>query len=215
MTRLLIVGHSPAARARIRALLQASDLVITGETPAFPDRSSELGVDVDAFIICDADLLPSGSSKRWRQALVVIGSGGAIQRRIRRVASGGWAVVSPDSSADDVHSAITAATRGMVVVPSSSFNGAAPRRDQDGAITDSERVDHQEDEGAFDEPLTPRELQVLRLLSRGLSNHEIAEDLGISDHTVKFHVSTIYSKLGVATRTAALRTGLRRGLIEI
>lgn len=64
------------------------------------------------------------------------------------------------------------------------------------------------------EALTPREHDVLRLLAEGAGNRAIAERLGISDHTVKFHLSAIFGKLGVTTRTAAVRRGLRLGWID-
>ena len=63
--------------------------------------------------------------------------------------------------------------------------------------------------------LTPRELDVLRLLAEGLPNKTIAARLGISDQTVKFHVASIVGKLGAANRTAAVRLAIRRGLVEI
>jgi DNA-binding NarL/FixJ family response regulator len=69
--------------------------------------------------------------------------------------------------------------------------------------------------GALVEPLTPRELQVLRMLADGLGNKEIANRLGISDHTAKFHVTQILGKLGAASRTEAVAIGIRRGLVPI
>jgi DNA-binding NarL/FixJ family response regulator len=63
--------------------------------------------------------------------------------------------------------------------------------------------------------LTPREIDVLQLLAEGLSNKSIAERLGISDQTVKFHVASIMSKLGASNRTDAVRLALRRGLISV
>lgn len=65
------------------------------------------------------------------------------------------------------------------------------------------------------EPLTPREVEVLRLLARGLPNKSIAAALGISDQTVKFHVATIFGKLGASNRTDAARRALRLGLIPL
>jgi two-component system, NarL family, response regulator LiaR len=64
------------------------------------------------------------------------------------------------------------------------------------------------------EPLTPRELDVLRLLARGLQNKEIAAELVISERTVKFHVSSIFSKLGASNRTEAVTMALQQGLVE-
>ena len=77
------------------------------------------------------------------------------------------------------------------------------------------RVRHDADDEANAEPLTPREIQVLELLAEGLANKAIAERLRISDQTVKFHVASIYGKLGAANRTDAVRRAVRRGLITL
>ena len=63
------------------------------------------------------------------------------------------------------------------------------------------------------EPLTLRELDVLQMLALGLSNKVIASRLNISEHTVKFHLSSIFSKLNASSRTEAVTLGLRQGLI--
>jgi DNA-binding NarL/FixJ family response regulator len=65
------------------------------------------------------------------------------------------------------------------------------------------------------QPLTPREEQVLQMLAQGLANKEIAAELSISDHTVKFHISSIYDKLGVTNRVEAVRAGVRLGLLSV
>jgi DNA-binding NarL/FixJ family response regulator len=72
-----------------------------------------------------------------------------------------------------------------------------------------------EDEDEIVEPLTGREIQVLELLAEGLPNKAIADRLGISDQTVKFHVASISGKLGAANRTDAVRRAVRRGLIAL
>jgi DNA-binding CsgD family transcriptional regulator len=64
-------------------------------------------------------------------------------------------------------------------------------------------------------PLTPRETEVLRLLARGAGNKQIAWELGVSEHTIKFHTSAIYAKLGVVNRTEALRRGVELGLLSL
>ena len=75
------------------------------------------------------------------------------------------------------------------------------------------------DRAGRDEPLieslTTREHDVLALVADGLPNREIAHELGISDHTVKFHLASIFGKLGVSTRTEAVQRGVRLGVIEI
>ena len=72
-----------------------------------------------------------------------------------------------------------------------------------------------EDDGLAAEPLTAREIDVLAALADGLSNKAIAGRLGISDETVKFHLSAIFGKLQASNRTDAVRQALRQGLIEL
>jgi DNA-binding NarL/FixJ family response regulator len=77
-------------------------------------------------------------------------------------------------------------------------------------LDDSPTIDDE-----FQEPLTPREIEVLELLAEGLPNKSIAVRLGISDQTVKFHVASICAKLGASNRTDAVRKALERGLITL
>ncbi len=65
------------------------------------------------------------------------------------------------------------------------------------------------------EGLTPRELEVLRLVANGLDNLSIAAELGIARATVKHHLEAIYAKLGVHGRTGAVREGIRRGVVAV
>lgn len=65
------------------------------------------------------------------------------------------------------------------------------------------------------ERLTPREQDVLALAADGLSNREIALELDISEHTVKFHLASVFGKLGASSRTEAVRRGLQLGLVDI
>jgi DNA-binding CsgD family transcriptional regulator len=63
--------------------------------------------------------------------------------------------------------------------------------------------------------LTPRELDVLRLVARGLGNKEIAAELDLSAHTVKYHLASVLAKLGVRSRTEAVSRGIRTGLLPL
>ena len=88
-----------------------------------------------------------------------------------------------------------------------------------GLSMDAFLVAPREPPGADDDPLpetlTPREIQVLELVAEGLPNKVIAERLGISDQTVKFHIGSISGKLGAGNRTDAVRRAVRRGLIAL
>jgi ATP/maltotriose-dependent transcriptional regulator MalT len=79
------------------------------------------------------------------------------------------------------------------------------------AVRAGARFDGAQDDGK----LTRRELSVLRLVAHGLGNKEIASELGISTHTVKYHLAALLSKLGVHSRTEAVTTGLRKGLVPL
>jgi len=106
-----------------------------------------------------------------------------------------WGVLPMEASAEELIAAIHALSQGLIVgTPTLLFEGNEP----------AERG-----------PLTERESEVLGLLAKGLANKQIALSLGISEHTVKFHVSSIYTKLNVTNRTEAVREGLRGGWIAL
>ena len=93
---------------------------------------------------------------------------------------------------------------------------AAARRVQTGADAIVMASESAEGAGeALAEPLTARETEVLALVAEGFSNKAIADRLGISDQTAKFHVASIAGKLGAANRTEAVRRAVRRGLIVL
>jgi DNA-binding NarL/FixJ family response regulator len=92
----------------------------------------------------------------------------------------------------------------------------ASRIEADGIlVTRSEPLVGRGSGEALEEPLTPRELEVLGLLAEGLANKAIAARLGIGDQTVKFHVAAICGKLGASNRTDAVRRAIRRGLVAL
>ena len=82
----------------------------------------------------------------------------------------------------------------------------------DAVVTLPRKIDKEESPV---EQLTMREHDVLALVADGLANREIAGALAISEHTVKFHLASIFGKLGASTRTEAVQRGLRLGVIEI
>jgi two-component system, NarL family, nitrate/nitrite response regulator NarL len=117
----------------------------------------------------------------------------------------GWGVVPAHAGATVIGAALRAAAAGLAVTPAASPPVAGVPARSAGHDAEDAPV----------EPLTAREREVLALVAEGLSNRAIASRLGISDHTVKFHLASIFGKLGVASRTLAVRRGLSRGLITI
>lgn len=109
-----------------------------------------------------------------------------------------------DSSPAEIAAAIVASANGLYVLTPEQFRTS--RAGMPSGVSDS---------GISPEKLTPRELQVLAMMADGLANKEIAAALSISGNTVKFHVAQVLAKLGVASRTEAVRTGIRRGYVAI
>jgi DNA-binding NarL/FixJ family response regulator len=115
------------------------------------------------------------------------------------------ALLTREASREEIRSAILAASNGMVLLDPEIAKGLLAGNRPSGADPTLETV----------EELTPREIEVLRMMAEGLGNKEIAARLGISDHTVKFHISSILAKTGASTRTEAVTLGIRMGLILI
>ena len=106
-------------------------------------------------------------------------------------------VLGVDADAAQIDAALRAVAAGLSVRPSREYRFSALEEPEPAAL------------------LTPRELEVLVALSEGLSNKAVARRLDISQHTVKFHVESIFRKLGVTTRAEAVAKGLRRGLVHL
>jgi two-component system, NarL family, response regulator YdfI len=119
--------------------------------------------------------------------------------------TGVQAILPRLAHASAIVTAIEAAAAGLVVLQRDTIESllpllsSAPR-----ALPDSS---HQ--------ALTPREIEVLSMLAEGFGNKTIAWRLGISEHTVKFHLSSIFSKLNASSRTEAVTLGIRQGLIMV
>ena len=185
MIRIHIAVSRPVARAGLEAMLRAQ--------PDFEVADQERGADVVV-----TDTAPNGPQEAGAPIVLLADSTLAtttsdlLRQAVR-------AVLPNDASPSQIIAAVYAAAAGLAVVPAEDAHAfVADGRDAVDA-----------------EPLTPRETQVLEMLAEGLSNKEIAARLGISDHTAKFHVNSILSKLHASTRTEAVMRGIRRGLIMV
>jgi DNA-binding NarL/FixJ family response regulator len=135
-------------------------------------------------------ILTDRLSEEWARELLGTRAAGAIGRSAQPA---------------EIVAAIEAVTAGLIVFSPGLIAGALP---PPGAARKSSP-------GTLRDPLTPRELDVLRMLADGLSNKEVALQLHISEHTVKYHLSSVFGKLGVSSRTEAVMTGIQRGIILI
>jgi two-component system, NarL family, nitrate/nitrite response regulator NarL len=119
------------------------------------------------------------------------------------LAAGARGVVLRDQVGPGIHAALAAVRSGLTVMDSQLASSLVPQQHV--------RTDAPKGRGE----LTERERQVVQLLSEGLSNKLIADRLGISDHTAKFHVNAILGKLGAASRTEAVVVAVRLGLVAL
>ena len=201
---ILLIAPSARRRNLLRERLLRAGLVPAAEA-AVPSDANDVATSVGL-----ADAVPEG--REWLQALMpmqglaVIGAPANSVAGLRGLALTGWAALPVDVSPGQLRQALEMVDGGFAVAPGNCLHPApaANRVSRDAT-----------DEGLTDAALTDRETDVLDLLAEGLSNQRIAERLGISPHTVKFHIASIYDKLDARTRTQAVRHALDRGLLHL
>ena len=162
--------------------------VVLLESPA--DESVSLaiessGVPVDAALI----ILTDDTEKFLTGSAVRSGVRAILPREVKR---------------EELLAAVQACVAGLVVLHPEALGSLLPTG-----------ADEQPELDSSDQILTPREIEVLRMIAEGLGNKEIASKLKISDHTVKFHISSIFAKLGASNRAEAVTLGIRLGVIMV
>ena len=206
MIRVLIAAPTPALRAGLRALVATSELQIAGETATLALLDVDIAT-VDILLLADEALLPDLARfipDDARLALLLLAGDGSAATLLRALPLAGWGILPLDSSPAELQVALAAVAHGMVTLPLPLAEQLLGRRSSV-AVPTRDQAD----------PLTAREREVLQLVSQGLSNKLIARELQVSEHTVKFHVSSIFAKLGAASRTDAISRGARQGLITL
>ncbi len=210
MTNVFIAAPTPMMRAGLRAMLETPELHIVGEATSFADieaRNPSPLPDVDVLVASADSLLDDLVRKvigNGQMALVLLSDSEQYAGLLRTLPLRSWSIVLPDASAAELQTAIASVAQGLIVL-------SVPVAER---LLSAAASPHSLGIGDLEEPLTARELEVLELVSQGLSNKLIARKLDISEHTVKFHVSAIYTKLGAASRTEAVSRGARHGLIS-
>jgi two-component system, NarL family, response regulator YdfI len=201
VTRVLVLSPSPVARAGLESLLRNSAGVIevVGSAANWSEYSGEDPDVILAHWENGDELSTEISDGAPEAALVVMADDPGLSGIAEALRSGVRAVLSRHASASQIVAAIEAAAAGFVVLQPS---------DLDGLLVNPQPA-------SLAEPLTPREVEVLGMLAEGQSNKSIAHRLGISEHTVKFHVTSIMGKLNAGSRTEAVTQGIRQGLIML
>lgn len=215
MTDVLVVATDLIVRAGLESILQTSpDLSVVGiafDTDKLAtlvaDRSPdvvviELGLQDDAV----SEKLVTLGFMTPAPAIVILADTLPGDWTIEALRLGVRAVLPRRATAEEILHTVIAAAAGLVVLHPEVLDALLsilPSATQ--PVDDADPV----------QALTPREIEVLGMLAQGLGNKAIARRLTISEHTVKFHVSSIFTKLNASSRTEAVTLGARQGLIML
>jgi two-component system, NarL family, response regulator YdfI len=208
---VLVVAASPAVRVGLAAVLASQPGLTVLESTA---RPAELGdavesIEPDVVVLAlgpgDPLVLPAMASSPDAAVrsppVLVIGDDPAAGWVGRALRSGARGALPRTASTDQIVSAVLAVSAGLVV------------REPINANTPAQRVQTALDTAV--PSLTRREIEILGLLAEGLGNRAIATRLAISEHTVKSHITSIFTKLDVSTRAEAVADAARLGLIML
>ncbi|MGH3144374.1 MAG: response regulator transcription factor [Rubrobacter sp.] len=203
-TRVFVVAPTPMVRAGLRSMLEAADVLVVGEadSPAGPVPGPSLS-DADVVLVAEEESLEETAlavAEDGTQSLVLLSEDEGAASKLRDLSLRGWGVVPPDAPSEELGAAVAAAAQGLTVLPKALAEQL---------LAEPAAVEE------LSEPPTTREREVLVLLGQGFSNKMIARELHISEHTVKFHISSLYVKLGASNRAEAVSRGARHGLISL
>ena len=197
--------YSGGANLLASAATDLLRIVVAGRDPLARKGLASIIREFEDILVVDSDadvaLIDVGSLTNIAQcgapALLLVSDASQVNGAL---AAGARGVISRDSTPRQIHAALRAIAEGLRVI-----DGDATLRPLSERTADAELV----------EPLTARELEVLRLLSAGMTNKEIASRLGITEHTIKFHVNAILGKLDAETRTEAVVHAARLGIVTL
>lgn len=201
--RLLIIAADPLARAGVAALLtDQPTLMVVGQVGPEVDFPAQLAAYRPDIVLWDLGWNPATTLERLADfseigpPILALAPADGPVRDIW--ATGVRGVLRRAATSETLAAALQAISQGLLVIEPA----LSPTWPFTTAPTEN-----------FVEPLTPREREVLQALANGLANKQIARQLEISEHTVKFHINAILSKLGAQSRTEAVVRATRAGLI--
>jgi DNA-binding NarL/FixJ family response regulator len=202
LIRIAVVAPAMALRVGLREVLGGlSDLDVVAEAA----RVEELPAgDVDVLVLASPDGLRMLEPESAPAVLLLTDNLEDV-RELQNQSLPAWGVLPINASEEELGAAVRALGEGLWV-GSPALLRTLLRRPSVVEVSDTDPLP---------DPLTGREIQVLQMMASGLANKQIALSLGISEHTVKFHLSSLYAKFGVTSRTEAVRAGARRGLVVL
>ncbi len=206
LIHLMLVVDDPDARADLAARLAAhSECAVVGELASDGDLAAAAAAADPDVIVWDLGEDPEAALARLSDAqslrLPIIAIVQDDRDGVRALALGAAGLLPPGADIERLILAARTVLGGLLALDPAVAGVAGASRDPDA--------------GAPVETLTRREREVLTLMAEGLANKPIAERLGITEHTAKFHVHTILGKLGTQSRTEAVVRAARLGLIAI
>jgi len=209
LIRVVVLAKSAITRAGLASVVRAdARFELVGEGPDLDLVRIHRGEYPQVVLLDSGDpALPLPAFLRQADApTVVVLVDRANRNEVRRMLHGGIrAILLRESAAPEIHAALESAAAGLAVISPEILDALLP------ALSDFADAD----DLPVTEPLTSRESEIFSLLAEGAGNKEIASRLSISEHTVKFHVSSILAKLGAASRTEAVTRGYKEGLITM
>ena len=201
--QLLLVADDPLARAGLGAILAGQPAVAVAGQTGSADLAAAQHAFLPEVVVWDLGWEPA----RRMAALSAFADADAAPPVIAllatpdaasaALAAGARGLLPRDVDGAQIAAAAAAVAQGLLVF-GADLVALPPALAQDGELV---------------EPLSPRELEVLRRMAEGLANKQIARELEISEHTVKFHVNAVLGKLGAQSRTEAVVRATRAGLI--
>jgi DNA-binding NarL/FixJ family response regulator len=193
--RVAVVTQSMALQLGLRELIGSlPDMEVSADSTS-PKNLSEM----DVLVLTTADDLQLLEGDTGPVLLLT----NALDEASRMTGLPVWGVLPLDASLEEISAALHALGEGLWV-GSPAFTSQLMKHHPAQVFEAGEPVS---------DTLTGRELEVLQLAAEGMANKQIALALNISEHTVKFHLSSLYAKLGVTSRTEAIRAGVRQGRV--
>ncbi|MFQ4141479.1 response regulator transcription factor [Chlorogloeopsis sp. ULAP02] len=215
MIRVLVVAASPLVRAGLSAMLVTDSKIMVVDSIAdlnvLTREIEQLQPDVVLLDLSgylqkwDWETLFPNQEETYSCAWLLIADELDSLHLAEALRSGVRGILPQTSSESEIIAAVESVNLGLVVLHPDVLESLLSLKDsiRDTSLSNSIQA------------LTPREIEVLEMLASGLANKAIAKRLQISEHTVKFHISSIFHKLGVSTRTQAVSVGVRLGLIML